>query len=681
MHTPVPVSSGPTDQATAPSFGILSTFPPTSCGIATFSAALAAGLIGEGASVDVVRCGPSPDVEDVLVVGSLADSTDVDHRRAVDALNRNDLVIVQHEYGLYDGADGESIIDLVDSIDAPVVLVAHTVLTDPTENQRRILERVCRSADAVVVMTKTAHARLLSGYDVDGSKVHVIPHGAATPLAAPSASQRRPGTPPRLLTWGLLGPGKGIEWAIDAMAELDGLDPLPEYVIAGATHPKVREQHGETYRRMLVDRAASSIVDVTFDDTYRDLMSLTDLIQSADLVVLPYDSREQVTSGVLVDAVAAGRPVVSTAFPHAVELLGERRRHRGPPTRPRGARACDPLGAHRSVARSVDGGRGPTARSRAGLVGGRAALRRARRPDRGRAPAGAVMTLPSFAHVLSMSDGIGMFEHADHTEPRRAEGYCTDDVARLLIVAVREPARSQAVRDLARTAFRFLAESQNVHGQIRNRRDARGRWHGRHGVEDCWGRSLWAFGTAARRAPEEWMRASAISYFDHGSSERSPHRRAMAFAALGAAEVAHYDRRHRRSRELLADAITVDRVTIDGRRLAVARTASVVRERGAPRGTDRRGRRAGSPRRPRGRPGAAAVAARSRNRRRPPLADAGRWGRTAATTPADSISSRSRSLRSPMRAIEPTPSPATTSGGVVSTWRSDGSPATTTSTW
>ena len=321
MHTPVQVSSGPADRATAPSFGIVSTFPPTSCGIATFSAALAAGLIGEGSSVDVVRCGSTPEVEDVLVVGSLTDSDDADHRRAIDALNRNDLVIVQHEYGLYDGVDGESIIDLVASIDAPVVVVAHTVLTEPTENQRRVLEQVCRSADAVVVMTRTAHARLLAGYDIDESKVRVIPHGAATPLAAPSASQRRPGTPPRLLTWGLLGPGKGIEWAIDAMDELADVDPLPEYVVAGATHPKVRERHGEAYRQMLAGRAASSIVDITFDDTYRDLMSLTELIQSADLVVLPYDSRDQVTSGVLVDAVAAGRPVVSTAFPHAVELL------------------------------------------------------------------------------------------------------------------------------------------------------------------------------------------------------------------------------------------------------------------------------------------------------------------------------------------------------------------------
>lgn len=321
MHTAALASSDAIGATRVRSFGIVSSFPPTSCGIATFSAALAAGLVGAGASVDVVRCGQAPDTEDVLVVGSLDDPTDLGHRRAIAALNRNEVVIVQHEYGLYDGADGESVIDVIASIAAPVVVVAHTVLTEPTTNQRRVLEQVCRHADAIVVMTETARQRLLTGYDVDRSKVHMIPHGAATPLAAPSASQRRPGTPPRVLTWGLLGPGKGIEWAIDAMAELRDVDPRPEYVVAGTTHPKVRERHGEAYREMLVERAESSPVDITFDDTYRNLMSLTELIQSADLVVLPYDSRDQVTSGVLVDAVAAGRPVVSTAFPHAVELL------------------------------------------------------------------------------------------------------------------------------------------------------------------------------------------------------------------------------------------------------------------------------------------------------------------------------------------------------------------------
>lgn len=243
---------------------------------------------------------------------------------AIDALNANELVIVQHEYGLYDGPDGESLIEVIDAIDAPTVVVAHTVLSEPTANQRRVLERVCAPADAVVVMTETAKVRLLAGFDCDHSKVIVVPHGAATPAAAPTTSHPLDARDrPRLLTWGLLGPGKGIEWAIDALAQLSDLDPHPEYVVAGATHPKVREERGEAYREMLVERAAASTATahVSFDDTYRDLASLTQLIQSADVVVLPYDSLDQVTSGVLVDAVAAGRPVVSTAFPHAIELL------------------------------------------------------------------------------------------------------------------------------------------------------------------------------------------------------------------------------------------------------------------------------------------------------------------------------------------------------------------------
>jgi len=323
VHTAVSIPSATPQERETRSFGILSTFPPTSCGIATFSAALAAGLIATGASVDVVRVGPSPELEDVLVLASLEGRSPEERAAAVDALNADDIVIVQHEYGLYDGPDGESIVELMAAIDAPILVVAHTVLSHPTANQRRVLEAVCAAADAVVVMTETARTRLFEGFDVDRTKVGLIPHGAVTPAAVPESERRRTGDAPRVLTWGLLGPGKGIEWAIDALDELVGLDPHPEYIVAGSTHPKVRERHGEEYREMLVDRAASSTAaaHITFDDTYRDLASLNDLIQSADLVVLPYDSRDQVTSGVLVDAVAAGRPVVSTAFPHAVELL------------------------------------------------------------------------------------------------------------------------------------------------------------------------------------------------------------------------------------------------------------------------------------------------------------------------------------------------------------------------
>ncbi|MET0661545.1 MAG: glycosyl transferase family 1, partial [Ilumatobacteraceae bacterium] len=224
---------------------------------------MAAGLIASGASVDVVRSDLSPAVEDVLVVASLTERAS-----AVDALNATDVVIIQHEYGLYDGADGDSIVKVIDAIDVPIVVVAHTVLSEPTSNQRDVLERVCAAADAIVVMTETARTRLFAGFDVDHAKVLLIPHGAATPPAE-AATRRRPGDrPARLLTWGLLGPGKGIEWAIDAVSDLSDLQPPPEYIVAGATHPKVRTMHGEDYRNMLVARAAESgaAKHILFDD-------------------------------------------------------------------------------------------------------------------------------------------------------------------------------------------------------------------------------------------------------------------------------------------------------------------------------------------------------------------------------------------------------------------------------
>ncbi len=305
-------------------FGILSTFPPTECGIATFSAALAAGIIANGGTVDVVRCGATPPLEDVSVLGTLAPHDSRGLRAPLEVLNGTDVVIIQHEYGLYGGLDGAEILDTMAGIVVPTIIVAHTVVSSPTANQRYVLEQACERADAVVVMTETARTRLTTCFDVKSSKLVVIPHGAATPPAIAPKPETGPAVRgPRVLTWGLLGPGKGIEWAIDAMADLADLRPVPQYVIAGATHPKVLAHSGQSYRQMLVHRAASAAAaaSVSFDDTYRDLASLTDLIRSADLVVLPYDSTDQVTSGVLVDAVAAGRPVVSTAFPHAVELL------------------------------------------------------------------------------------------------------------------------------------------------------------------------------------------------------------------------------------------------------------------------------------------------------------------------------------------------------------------------
>jgi glycosyltransferase involved in cell wall biosynthesis len=169
-------------------------------------------------------------------------------------------------------------------------------------------------------MSEAARDRLCRRFDVDPAKLVTIPHGATIP---PRRVMPTTPMPPTLLTWGLIGPGKGIERVIDAMTSLHGLPLHPRYLVAGQTHPKVLAADGESYRQARVEQAILNGVasSVTFDSDYRDVASLTALIQSSAVVVLPYDSTEQVTSGVLVDAIAAGRPVVATAFPHAVELL------------------------------------------------------------------------------------------------------------------------------------------------------------------------------------------------------------------------------------------------------------------------------------------------------------------------------------------------------------------------
>ncbi len=308
----------------SPVFGLLSTAPPTPCGIATFSTALGSSLLQRGIDVNLVRILDRSELgttAPLRVVSELLATDPSSISRSVEALNRCDVAVIQHEYGLYGGRDGADVLQILRRLRVPTIAILHTVLPAPTPNQWQVLNQVIAQADAVVVMTSAA-ARLLRRVNVVGNtSIDVIPHGAATSSAMVT---RTLADSPQFLTWGLIGPGKGIEWAIDALPRLRDLVPAPQYVISGRTHPKVLAASGEAYRTMLEQRvAANGVRDlVRFDSTYRDLESLHALIATADAVILPYDTLDQATSGVLVDAVAAGKPVIATSFPHSRELLG-----------------------------------------------------------------------------------------------------------------------------------------------------------------------------------------------------------------------------------------------------------------------------------------------------------------------------------------------------------------------
>jgi glycosyltransferase involved in cell wall biosynthesis len=306
--------------------GLLGTYPPTQCGLASFAAALRDSLLADVSptEVGVVRM---VDVADSAARSEVSFELRTDRPRDVDAaaahLNRFDVAIVQHEYGIFGGRDGDQVLEVLRRLRVPVIAVVHTVLSAPTPHQKQVLEQVVAAADTVVTLSVTGRRRLCGGYHVDPRKVVVIPHGA-WPGGRPEPVGPRPSRPV-VLTWGLLGPGKGVEWGVAALARLQVMDPRPLYVVAGQTHPRVLARDGEHYRDSLRRQAtAAGVADMLqFRPGYLDAAALRALVADADVVLLPYDSHEQVTSGVLIEAVASLTPVVSTAFPHARELLAD----------------------------------------------------------------------------------------------------------------------------------------------------------------------------------------------------------------------------------------------------------------------------------------------------------------------------------------------------------------------
>jgi glycosyltransferase involved in cell wall biosynthesis len=304
---------------------MVSTYPPEQCGIATYAAALVKALRRSGNVVDVVRIddGGGAIGSFGVSVADLVNGSSRSRQSVIAALSASDVVIIQHEYGIYGGADGDEVVALMAGLRAPSIVTLHTVPLVPTPHQRSVLESIAGLAARLVVMSETAHSRLTRLYRIDPSKVVTIPHGTSAPDGSTRGTEPTPNRP-QLLTWGLLGLGKGIEHVIDALALLGDMSVRPHYTISGVTHPKVLARSGDRYRQSLMQRCVDvGVADlVHFDDTYRSVDELMRFVASSSVVVLPYDSRDQVTSGVLVDAIAAGRPVIATAFPHAVELLG-----------------------------------------------------------------------------------------------------------------------------------------------------------------------------------------------------------------------------------------------------------------------------------------------------------------------------------------------------------------------
>ncbi|RAV17258.1 glycosyl transferase family 1 [Mycolicibacterium sp. GF69] len=287
---------------------ILGTPAVESCALTRFSAGLARALSDQNVDVTVIGDAASPNSSPEGPTSAAA---------CAYLLNQSDVAIIQHEFG--QRSDAGNLMDILEGVLVPSIVVVHDVPKYPTAQQCSMIEAIGAGATHLVVMSRAARENLGTGYSISRQKISTIPHGATVPTMS---RLKRPSRP-TILTWGWLSHGDGIERVIDVMASLQNVPGRPRYLVAGPTHPRAMAVNGDSYREDLIEQARRCGVadSVSFDPGSYDGSMLATLLQQCSVVVLPYDSAEQVTSGVLVESIAHGRPVIATDFPHATELL------------------------------------------------------------------------------------------------------------------------------------------------------------------------------------------------------------------------------------------------------------------------------------------------------------------------------------------------------------------------
>lgn len=326
-RNPLPVLARPTARA-----AFVSTYPPAVCGLASFTESLCGALIrirGKSDGIDVVELVEDPRIphnDRPGVIARLDPADPLSIQKTAERIDRHDVVVLQHEYGIWGPDMGRAVIEFADAFENALITTLHTLLPQPSVVQEEIIKSLAERSAFTVVQTQIARDLLVRRYRVDPRSIVVIPHGTGRSLRAVAGARSSllPHDTPRLLTWGLIGPGKGLEWSLQAVSLLKDAYPDIRYTIAGRTHPKVLAREGEEYRRRLCATVSKlGLGDhVEFIDSYLSQDMLNDLLVDTTIAVVPYDSADQMVSGVLVEAVSATVPVVATSFPHAVELAG-----------------------------------------------------------------------------------------------------------------------------------------------------------------------------------------------------------------------------------------------------------------------------------------------------------------------------------------------------------------------
>jgi len=520
---------------------IVGSYPPRKCGIATFSQDLHDAMVrGTDIRALVLAMDDTEDGYDYPseVRFELQPNAFKDYELATDYLNINqiDVVSVQHEFGLFGARGGENIVALVRDTRMPVITTLHTVLSHPTWEQSAVMKGLLQHSDRLVVMSQRARQILCETYGAPNAKIAVIPHGIPDmPFVDPSFHKDRFGLAGKrvLMTFGLLGPGKGLETAIQALPAIIAQRPEVVYVIVGSLHPHEERRHGRSYLLNLQRLAQRLGVSehVIFHTRYVSVEELCAYLGAADIHITPYPNAEQICSGTLTYAMGAGKAAVSTPFQYAQEMLAEGRGKLFPfndskalaqtvlellknPVETDAMRKaaytfCRPMvwkevgAAYRALAEEV-------------LVQRRESPRRMITPT---VSSRRAVSLPEIQirHLAAMTDDTGLLQHAIHALPDRRHGYCTDDNARALVTAMMywDLTEDEEILTLARRYMSFVLHAYDAENRgFRNFLTYDRRWMESSGCgDDAFGRALLALGTVVALAPAEYLRAPAARLF------------------------------------------------------------------------------------------------------------------------------------------------------------------------
>jgi glycosyltransferase involved in cell wall biosynthesis len=536
---------------------------PRRCGIATFTTDLQQAISTSRPNVDTCIVAMTDHGQAYAYPAAVAlqikDGNVDEYARAADFLNggRFDAVCLQHEFGIFGGEAGAHILLLLSRLTMPVVTTLHTVLAEPTAAQRAVLQRIVEASSKVVVMAKKGRELLRSVYQVPDDKIEVIAHGIPdVAFTGPDAAKAKLGFGGRsvILTFGLLSPNKGIEVMIDAMPSILKRRADAVYVVLGATHPNLVREQGEAYRESLMARVRELGVEkhVVFLDQFVDQARLLEFISMCDVYVTPYLNEAQMTSGTLAYSFGLGKPVVSTPYWHARELLADGRGVLVPfgdaaaiggeiaelltddVRRQAMCKRAYAVSRTMTWARTADRYMSVFENARQGHW-----LKVIARSDTGLPePRSAAAPDMQIGHFLSMCDDTGLFQHAVHSVPDRSHGYCVDDNARALLLAcaLNNPGEQRLSEVLTARFAAFVQHAWNPDTRrFRNFMGFNRAWLEDTGSEDSHARTLWALGECARRDASPSRRRWAASLFAEAlpaaEAFRSP--RAWAFTLLG----------------------------------------------------------------------------------------------------------------------------------------------------